>query len=256
MSIQNICRYTYILIFSVVLLGNASIVLAQTDTVAVAPADTAVKVTENKRDSAGHQLCIGVDIFHLILNTSFTDRYDYEGTIDYYLGKQYYAVVDAGWGGCWVNYPDLKYSTTNNFFRVGFNKSLLARNHVKDWDMLLVGIRFGRADITRSSAAFTVVDSLWGNNSGSAPDRSFNAYWAELTGGVRVELVKGLCAGWNVRGKLLMNAKSFQNLQPLYIAGYGKGDKKSIFDFNFYISYAIRWKKKGIALEKVKVSQE
>jgi hypothetical protein len=66
----------------------------------------------------------------------------------------------------------------------------------------------------------------------------------ELTGGMRVELVKGLMAGWNLRGKFMMNGKSFKDLSPLNIAGYGKGDKNAAFDFNVYMSYAIRWKKK------------
>jgi hypothetical protein len=66
----------------------------------------------------------------------------------------------------------------------------------------------------------------------------------EVTGGMRVELVKGLMAGWNVRGKFLLNTADFRDLAPLYVAGYGRGEKNAVFDFNLYLGYAIRWRKK------------
>ena len=39
----------------------------------------------------------------------------------------------------------------------------------------------------------------------------------------------------NLVGKFVMNGKSFRDLSPLFIAGYGKGDKNANFDFNLYI---------------------
>jgi len=56
-----------------------------------------------------------------------------------------------------------------------------------------------------------------------------------------VEIFKGLFAGWTIRGKFRLNQAPFRELPPAYIAGYGKGDKNAIFDFGFYINYAIRW---------------
>jgi hypothetical protein len=49
-----------------------------------------------------------------------------------------------------------------------------------------------------------------------------------------------------------MNGSSFKDLAPLYIAGYGRGDKNSIFDFNMYLSYAIRWDRQGVGVGKKK----
>jgi hypothetical protein len=277
MSIQSICRYIFTLTISVLILQGTTRVYAQTDTsfadtvlVGGNAADTIVKDTvavvdtvvvdtasiakKKKKDLIGHQLNLGVDIFHPILNNVLTDRYAYEAAGDYYLGNDYYIVAEGGWGGCKANYTDLKYTTTNNFLRLGFNRSVLARDNPKDWDMMLIGIRFGAAGVNRSPATYIIVDSLWGNSNGSSLAKSFNAYWVELTGGVRVELAKGLCAGWNIRAKFLMNGKSFQDLQPLYIAGFGKGDKNAIFDFNMYLSYSLRWRKKDVLPEHKKTA--
>jgi hypothetical protein len=40
----------------------------------------------------------------------------------------------------------------------------------------------------------------------------------------------------------MFNPGIFKELSPNFIPGYGKGDKKTAFGFNFYVSYAIRWK--------------
>ena len=244
MSTSAICRYSCILIFSLLLVsGSAGHVWAQADTTSTA--DTTAEDAPAKKVQAGSkQLCLGVDIFHPILNSAIANKYSYEFEAHYYLKNEFFAVAEGGWGGSRVDYTDLQYSTTNTFVRLGFNKSILARDAPNDWDMMFIGVRLGYTTISRTEASYTVVDSVWGNSLGASPAKIFPAYWAELTGGMRVELVKGLMAGWNIRGKFMLNGRSFKDLAPLNIAGYGKGDKNANFDFNVYVSYAIRWKGK------------
>lgn len=211
--------------------------------------DTTTVKKEKKIESQSSQLCLGVDIFHPILNRYSTGKYGYELAADYYLRKEFYGVLEGGWGGSTMNYPDLAYSTTNQFARIGFNRNALSRYSTRDWDIMFVGFRAGVARINRTEASYVVVDSVWGTTSGIYPGKSFGAIWAEITAGMRVELYKGLFAGWNVRAKFLMNGRSFRDLAPLYIAGYGKGDGNSNFDFNFYLSYGIRWKRQSMPIE-------
>jgi hypothetical protein len=243
------CKFISAAIFSMLLICAAWSVSAQaTEDTSAAPV---LKV--KKADSAGHQLCLGIDIMRLAANSYYNDRYGYEFQSDYYLRNEFYLALEGGWGGSTVDYPDLKYKTTNDFLRVGFNKSVLARDHANDWDMMLIGLRFGAANVSRSDITYIVIDNTWGNTPPqTVKGNPFSAFWLELTGGMRVELVKGLFAGWNFRGKFIMNGKSFKDLSPLYIAGYGKGDKAGNFDFNLYISYGIRWNRKNIKVKYVK----
>ena len=238
---SNNLKYSFTLIFSFIILSGVINVKAQTatDTTAV---DSTAKVP--KKETAGRQITIGVDIVRPIENALVANRMGYEFAADYYLHKETYAVVEGGWGSSTVNYSDLKYSTTNTFVRLGFNKMLLPRVDSADWGGMLMGLRLAAAPIKRSQASYTVVDSLWGNSTGTLENKDFAAYWMELTLGVRVELIRGFLAGWNLRGKFLLNEKQFNDLSPLYIAGYGRGDKNAVFDFNFYLSYAVRWHRK------------
>ena len=216
------------------------------------PADTTARVDTAAVDStalvpkvqAGHQLALGIDIIRPIVNANATDKYAYEFAADYYLKNETYLAAEGGFGSSKVDYSDLKYTTNNSFFRFGFNKYVFSRMEPKDWGGLFIGLRAAAANVQRSAATYTVIDSVWGNGSGSLPSKDFFCYWAELTAGVRVELIHGLFAGWNIRGKFMLNGKSFSDLSPLYIAGYGRGDKNAVFDFNFYLSYGIRWKRK------------
>lgn len=194
---------------------------------------------------SSHQLRLGFDISKLVSNSLQDTRNSYEFELDYYWKKGVYWVAEAGWGNATLDYSYLSYKSSNSFFKIGINKSLLERLSQKDWDMAFIGLRYGMGLVQRGSANYTITDSTWGQVSGSVPATGLTAHWIGLTGGVRVELLKGMFIGWNVRGKFLLNSKKFVELPPYYIAGYGRGEKNTVFDFNVYLCYAIRWKKQA-----------
>lgn len=200
-----------------------------------------------------YQLRLGLDLSRIYFNQvqkKFEQRTSYELELDFYWRRDLYFVLDGGFGNSSLSYGDLTYNSNNVFFRGGFNKSLLPRLKQHDWDMAFIGLRYGVGMINRSAATYSITDSSWGIFTGSAPAENMTAHWIELTGGVRVEVVKCLYLGWNVRGKFMLNAKRFSELPPYNIAGYGKGEKPSIFDFNVYLSYAMRWNRKHIQQPK------
>jgi hypothetical protein len=215
------------------ILLSASQVAGQTDSVA--------EMKAKHKDQYGHQLRFGIDIAGPVINLSQNTHNAYEAEVDYYFKKELYFVAEAGFGNAKYEYPDLSYTTKNSFFRLGIDKTLISRLGNSDWDAAFLGVRFAVAPVSRSEATYTIVDSLWGNTSGTIPEKSFAAHWAEVVGGVRVEIFKNFFAGWNLRGRFLLNGRSFKYLSPAFIAGFGRGDKTTVFDFNFYICYALRW---------------
>ena len=210
---------------------------------AVFGANDSLKNPGTTTESIGHQLRFNFDISRPIFNSIRSSGKSYEFGVDYYLKKEVYIVAEGGFGNSEYNYPDLSYSSNNTFFRAGLDKSLLKRRSKADWDIALIGFRYGIGFINRGEAKYEVVDSVWGLVSGKIPSTTTTGHWAEVVGGIKVELLKNIMAGWNVRARFLLNPRDFRELAPVLIAGYGKGDKTSVFDFNFYLSYAIRWKK-------------
>lgn len=190
------------------------------------------------------QIRFGLDLSRIAFNQLQKDlekRTSYEFEVDYFLKKDLYIVAEGGFGDASLTYDDLAYESSNIFVRGGINKSLLPRLRKDDWDMAFVGLRYAFAPVQRSAANYKITDSTWGIVTGSEPATSFTVHWLEVTGGVRVEVAKRIFIGWNIRGRFMLNPKKFQELPPYNIAGYGKGEKNTIFDFNVFLSYAIRW---------------
>ncbi len=212
-------------------------------------ADTSKPVVPAK-EKTNHQLTFSIDATQPIINAFIGYRQGYEFAADYYLHKELYGVVEGGLGNASVNYTgpvNLKYNSNNSFVRGGINRCILTRQSVDDWDAVFIGARLGVGFINRTKASYKVVDSIWGNTAeGTTPAQNFTGYWFELTGGMRMELVKHFFIGYLVRGKFLLNTSAFQDLAPVYVAGYGRGDKNAVFDFNFYLTYAIRWKRHNL----------
>lgn len=201
-------------------------------------------VPQKKQINSGHLLRFSFDISRILNNALIDNRKAYEGSIDYYLKNELYAVADFGAGSSNIDYADLKYQSNNVFIRAGLDKAMFIRKKPQDWGMAFVGFRYGLGIIKRNEAQYTTNDGFGGITSGTVPADNFAAHWFELTGGMRVELFRNTFAGWNIRFKFLLNQKSSGELKPAYIAGYGAGDKATAFDYNFYFAYAIRWNKK------------
>jgi hypothetical protein len=207
----------------------------------VASAQDRVRPEGRAADTAKHQVRIGFDLSKPVLNILLDTRKSYELSVDYYLGKEIYGVLEGGWGSARQDYEDLRYSSRNAFARVGIDKSLLVRLAPSDWDMASIGVRYGYAPVRRGEATFTTRDTVWGGTSGTVPAVNRGVHWMEIVGGMRVEVLPKIQVGWNIRGRFLFSQSAFTDLRPSFIAGYGQGDKNTVFDFNVWAVYALRW---------------
>jgi hypothetical protein len=238
MPVWSTLKYSFSLLLA--LSGAASLSSAQT---ADSTATSRKKPVEMK---TGNQLRVTFDISKPIINAAAKNRQSYELGVDYYLKKEVYLVAEGGFGKSDVDYPDLAYKSSGSFVRLGVDKGMLQRLFPKDWDGAFVGVRYGLGIIKRGEATYVINDPLFGNTSGIVEAQNFTAHWAEITGGVRVELIRNFMVGWNVRAKFMLNASAFSQLAPAYIAGYGKGDGSTAFDFNFNLCYMVRWGEKNL----------
>lgn len=191
-------------------------------------------------------LRFSADISKPVFNSFSDKRKSYEFEADYYWKKELYVVGNAGFGKGRINDSSLQYTSSNVFIKAGLNKSMLSRVMPGDWDMAFIGFRYGVALIKRGDAFYRTKDNFWGSTTGIIPGTNLTAHWAEVAAGVKLELYRGIFTGWTVSGRFLLNKKQLRELPPSYISGYGKGDKNSVFDLNFYLGYAIKWNRKSL----------
>ncbi len=207
-------------------------------------ADSSAAKQQKPKEPSIHQLRFGIDLYRIAANFMYPSRQGYEIQVDYLFRKKLYLVAETGFGKGKVDYDNLQYDNNGYFFRVGLDQQFLDIVSVRDFDIGFIGARYGIGFGNRSEARYLVPSPFGPPAEGNTPSQQFIVHWGEITGGIKVELWKGLFAGWNVRGKFMLNGGIFKELAPNYIPGYGKGDKTTSFDFSFYISYALRWKGK------------
>ncbi|RQO31306.1 hypothetical protein DBR32_04910 [Taibaiella sp. KBW10] len=206
------------------------------------PVDT-TSSAKKKRAPFERQLRLSTDLYRMIASISYPSRYGYEFMADYTFREDKYLVLEAGYGGGKINYENLKYKTSNGFLKLGIDISMFDKIDNKDWDIILVGFRYGIGVGQRGPATFIVNNPFGIPKSDQVAARNFIAHWGEITAGMRFEVLPRFFAGWNVRAKFFINSGTFDGqVSPNNISGYGKGDQSTSFDFNFYLSYAIRWK--------------
>jgi len=192
-------------------------------------------------DTVQRQVRLLVDVSKPIINALVPSRTSYEASLDWSVGRELYLVAEGGWGRASFDYPDLSYTSRSTFAKVGLDKSLLVRLDEKDWDGAQFGFHYGIAPVRISDARYTTSDTVWGGGAGVVPGRSGLYHWGEIAGGVRLQLVPQIFAGWNIRARFLLNQNSFPELRPSFVAGYGQGDRNTVFDFNVYVGYALRY---------------
>lgn len=209
----------------------------------VAQTDSTKKALKKPKEPEhyGHQLRFSFDIAKPVINLLQDTRRSYEFAIDYYYRNEVYLALEGGFGSAGYHYPDLNYDTRNAFLRAGFDKTLIKRIGNADWDMAFFGLRYALAPIHRDVATYTIGDSVWGSSVATVAATNQLAHWVELTGGIKVELLQHFMLGWNLRGRFLLNETSFRELRPVFIAGFGRGDRSTVFDFNIFVSYSLRW---------------
>ena len=144
---------------------------------------------------------------------------------------------EFGYGSSAIENDFLHYRSRNSFLKIGVDKTFFGREYPGDMDNAFIGLRYGGARVDRTEAVYKLIDPVWGNSEGKVDKATFFAHWLELNAGFRLEIIKNVFAGWNIRFGTFINPDKFKELPPAYIAGYGRGDKNTALAYNFYIQY-------------------
>jgi hypothetical protein len=180
---------------------------------------------------------IGIDVAKF-LSSSLSKNYDaFEGQWASYYKNNLWTNLEFGVGHSFVENNFIQYKSSNQFIRLGIDKTLFNPEFAGDYSNSLIGLRYGVSSISRSSATYFIKDSVWGNLAGNIEASNFFAHWIELTGGFSLELKKNIFAGIHVRFKSFLNPRKFETLPPYYVAGFGKADQNTAFSYNVYIHY-------------------
>jgi len=189
---------------------------------------------------------VGVDISRFALKYFQPYRTDVTVNLDARYNDRLYIASDLSFNSVYHLDQNYKYVSNGMSGTIGINYNLLKKSVPKENFMIYGGARYGLAVMTYQIPEYRIYNLYWGNIRGSVPETTKMAHWIELTVGMKVEVLKNLYLGWSLHERILVNgALAKQDFPPLVIPGFGKGYKKSAFDFQYSIAYLFPlWKVK------------
>ncbi|MBN1599863.1 MAG: hypothetical protein JW894_16325 [Bacteroidales bacterium] len=197
-------------------------------------------------------LRIGYDISKLALYYFQPERTAFDFSADIEISRNYYPVFEFGIQNVDLNDSIYNYTSSGKYFRFGLDYNLLKNKRIDQYEMSFIGFRYGMAFLDHSADNIIIANDYWGDYSGgNISQENVGAGWIEIVGGIRGELFKNFFIGWYFSGRILVSKKNFNSMDPYYIPGFGRGDKKTSLGFNYSIYYRIpMFKTKYIKPEK------
>ncbi len=138
-----------------------------------------------------------------------------------------------------------QYTTEGNYFKVGIDVNFLkdkeANTRFAKDDVIFFGLRYAQSSFT-ANATFDVADSVWGDFTQIENNENLRAWWVEMEAGIKVEIFNNVFLGYTMQFRFLKNFSRKEDLTPYDVPGFGSGNRKNIFGFDYYLMYRIPFK--------------
>ena len=189
-------------------------------------------------------LSLGVDISPIIIRLIKDERTGIAFIGRYGFKNRWFANAELGFEHIKHEKETYDYKSNGTFIRLGVDYDIFNNEDYPTNDNIFVGLRYAYAWQVHESENFSIVDSYWGDYTGSVGKSSVNSHSIDVVVGVRCEVLRNLYMGWSLRGRLLLASTHTDELMPYAIAGYGKYDNKAAIGFTYTIEYQIPFNRK------------
>ncbi len=190
-------------------------------------------------------LSLGIDIAPFIMRLIKDERTGFAFIGRYGIKNRWFANAEVGFEHIKYNKEDYNYKSNGTFIRVGVDYDIFNSEDFPFNDNIFVGLRYAYAWQTHESEHFTIVDSYWGDYSGSVGSSAVNSHSIDAVGGIRCEVLRNFYMSWTLRCRFLLASTHSDDLKPYAIAGYGKYDSRVAFGFTYTLEYQIPFNKLG-----------
>jgi len=186
----------------------------------------------------------------------FTDRNNLsiEGFVAVERNEKKSFVLEAGYQNFKYSQYNYSYISKGAFIRGGIDFNLMQPFLAEGKYYAGVGLRYGMS-IYSSEFPTYKHENYWGIGAGSISPSVHLAHFVEVTPGIRTEIFKNVCIGWNIRLRLMIYPGTGKNLKPVSVPGYGDGAKSFSPGINYYIVLSIPYKHVFVKPEPEKVTE-
>jgi hypothetical protein len=181
-------------------------------------------------------LRLGYDISRLALYYLESERTAFEVSADYEIKRNFYITLEGGMQKYRLVDTLYNYNSDGYYTRLGLDYNILKNRADNQYEMVFGGVRYGYSRLNHTADNIIIGANYWGDEDITELESStIQAHWIEATAGVRAELFKNVFIGWSFRWRVMIYQSRVPVMKPIYIPGYGKGDKKSLIGFNYYV---------------------
>lgn len=229
---------TYLFFISLLVTG---IVLCQEE--------TNISARDTLPPAEKYGLRVGVDIGRFIRTAVNDDYTGFEINADYRVYKNYYFAGEIGNESFLRDETNIEVEGAGSYIRLGFDY-----NTYKNWygmqNNIYVGLRYGFANFNQTLEKYNIFTGtdFFGEDERNEKieAKSLTAGWVEFILGIKVETLKNLYLGANVSLRRIVNEKTPEGFDNLFIPGYGRTNDFSLFGvgYTYTISYLIPFAKR------------
>ena len=190
-------------------------------------------------------LRIGFDLNKLI--NSYSDN-NYEGiefSADYRIFNKLYLASEIGHTNKYIEEDYINFKSKGNYLKVGIDYNL-HNNWLDMQNMIFSGLRIGYSSFDQTINSYTIYDvnsDVWGLNTidDSILNNNLSSFWLELIFGIKAEIFNNLFLGFNLEIKKMIDSKTKNEIDNLYVPGFNRTFEGSSFGtgFSYKISYLI-----------------
>ncbi|MCX6182229.1 MAG: DUF6048 family protein [Bacteroidetes bacterium] len=200
-------------------------------------------IVVDAQDAIGrkHFLRINVDLASPTYSYFFDkNRIGYEAMAEYSYNDTLFFVAEGGYHQL-IDTLSTSYQSASNgaFLRLGVNRNMMKYYNKRDRDIFYVGARLSGSLYNTNYSFINVKDSYWGNVSLSPPPtKTYMGFWGEVVVGMRIETLKNLFIGWDIRGSFKLYDTNQSTYKTLFIPGYGNAQSSVSLWMNYSVGYA------------------
>lgn len=164
----------------------------------------------------------------------------YKGNLQVNLKNTWFPLVELGYAKTNKKLDnEIGFNGGGMFGKLGLDVNLIKAKAGSAFinNHLFVGLRLGGTHFNYKITNLYLKDNYWGTEEKiDALSASATKFWFEFTGGIRVDIYKGISLGWSVQNKHLLGNPINTDIHPWYIPGYGK-NTPTLWTFSYVIGY-------------------
>jgi len=196
----------------------------------------------------------GIDLIGPAIYIYDNDNLNIEGFVSVDLNAKTGIFVGVGYSNFKYSQYNYEYLSNGYFLKAGVDFNILKPETSLGKYWAGIGLRYGLSLYT-SEIPSLEHESYWGTTITTIPAESYIGHYLEVSPGFRAEVFNNFSMGWSVNLRRIISSGTGKDIRPIYFPGFGTGDEKVSFGFNYFLTWNIPFKNIRVRIKQEEPEQ-